>query len=437
MYIERVNHTVIEASIDRSFITTVLGPRRVGKSYFMEHMIKRHPDRLWVSLNMDKMDQRNRIKDMQLETMIVEHAKQHIAEGNKIWVIIDEAQKCPELFDQIKILYDEYKNQNKIKFILTGSALLSLHQLCSESLAGRVEIYHFYEFNLHEYTSLYESALPRSSLFDILPLDNSDTDEISKHIHQLSPFKPILEEKLKEYLLWGGFPELFSLKTNEKMIYLNNYLETYLEKDVRAIETITDLELYRNMMDVIAEQTGSVRDDQRFINALQCTRDTLKKYRGFLEATLLYQDIYPYIGSSLKRLQKSPKGYLLNNGLVSVLTGIADLSILEKTGLIGHRLENWFLNEIHVWNAREPMRSHVNFWRTSSGIEVDFVVVRKPHVFPFEVTYGASVDRKKIRNLSIFLSEEPSIQWGYYVYNGEFTIDKKNKIIFLPVWAVS
>ncbi len=437
MYKQRINHLVIEKSIENQFISVILGPRRVGKTYFIENYAAHHTNRLWVFLNMDRMEQRKRVNELQLNAMISESAKQYIGMGAKIWVVIDEAQKSPEIFDQIKIIYDQYKDQNKIKFIITGSAVLSLHQFSAESLAGRIELHHLQEFTLRETTLFREKTVPTDSILDALT-DVENTTLLSDRIQHLLPFKPSLEQELAQLLVWGGFPELLTIPTaQEKIIYLNNYLQTYLEKDVRSIETITDLNLYRNMLDIIAEQTGSVRDDQRVTMALGCTRDTLKKYRGYLEATLLFTDIYPYIGNALKRLVKSPKGYLLNNGLISLLTGITDLNLLQKSGMIGHRLENWFLNELNAWNERSPLRQHINYWRTSSGIEVDFVIVKKPYVFPFEITYNSNIENKKIRSLKTFLQNEPKALWGYYIYRGEFAIDKENRIIFIPCWAVA
>lgn len=205
---------------------------------------------------------------------------------------------------------------------------------------------------------------------------------------------------------------------------------------MRAIETINNLTLYRNLMSIIAEQTGSVRDDKSIVDALGCTRDTLKKYRGFLEATLLYQDIYPFIGTTINRIIKSPKGYLKNNGLISVLTGLYQSKALHSSGKIGYRLENWFLNELRVWLARDPMRSEIYFWRMDTGAEVDFIVEKKPYVYPFEVTYGNIPEIKKLRNLTRFLAETPKAKWGYYIYRGDFSIDETSKICFIPAWAI-
>ncbi|MFX8906952.1 DUF4143 domain-containing protein, partial [Acinetobacter baumannii] len=90
---------------------------------------------------------------------------------------------------------------------------------------------------------------------------------------------------------------------------------------------------------------------------------------------------------------------LLNNGLLSLLTGLTELPLLQKTGLIGYRLENWFLNELQTWISRSVLRDQIHYWRTSTGVEVDFVVVKKPYIFPFEVTYQTNIESSKVRNL--------------------------------------
>ena len=171
-------------------------------------------------------------------------------------------------------------------------------------------------------------------------------------------------------------------------------------------------------MQVLAQQTGSLRDDEKILCALSCSRNTLKKYRDYLIATLMIKDVYPYISSPLRRLVKSPKTYFLNNGLISYLSGIADLDLLKKTGLVGHRLENWFLKELQIWLDRDARYHQIYFWRTSNGAEVDLIVEKTPHIFPFEVTYSHKKDLKKIRNLKEFLHDAPKGSYGFFCIFG-------------------
>ena len=433
-----MNESHIQASFKRPRVTALLGARRVGKTTLLQAYISLHADRKWVFLNMDKRDQRLRIENQELALMIEEGALQQIGSGKKIWVAIDEAQKCPVLFDQVKAIYDENKDKDSIKFILTGSGHLNLHQLAAESLAGRVELMYLREFNLKEMVELLHQdiTIPGGSIFDSC-IRSFDETRLTEEWEERRPFHKVLAEALPIHLIWGGLPEVIEEETsNEKQRYLANYLQTYLENDVRAIESISDLRLYQQLMKVCAEQTGSLRDDQKLLMALRCSRNTLVKYRGYLAATMQYEEVFPYVNSTVKRVVKSPKGYVINNGLVSYLTGIQDYSVLNASGLLGHRFENWVLNELLTWIDSVVENHAIYFWRTPGGTEVDFVVSIGAQIVPIEVTFSSQALPKKTRHLREFMEREPKAKWGIYVYNGSFTIDHTQHIIYLPAWMI-
>lgn len=436
MSIQRTNATTISQSIEGNQVTALIGPRRVGKSYFLKQYAEAHPDRSWIFLNLDEMATKQTIEHGQLERLITETAQQTIGGGSKLWVVIDEAQKAPALFDQVKAIYDTYIHQDQIKIILTGSAVLGLHQLTAESLAGRIELHTIEAFTLREAAQFNAPKIPRIPLFE--SLISYDFDVLTTHIDQLKPFKPLLLSALDAQLIWGGLPEVVEAENDHaRMTYLNNYLQTYLEKDVRALETITDLELYRNLLQICAEQTGSMRDIQRLCQALGSKADTVKKYQGYLEATLLFTQLYPYMTSSLGRLVKSPKAYVLNNGLISMLTGLLELGQLRVTGQIGHRFENWFFTELRTWLARSPMPGNIHYLRTSGGAEIDFIVRQGQLLLPIETTLKAHINPHKLRALKRFLANEPKAQYGLVVYSGEFKVDQTDRIIYLPAWCMA
>jgi hypothetical protein len=435
-YIPREIECRAFGSFDRSFVSALLGPRRVGKSTLVTAYRERYPMRRWVFLNMDILKDRQRCAQGELQQMIQEKALRLMGIEEKIWVIIDEAQKCPELFEQIKVLYDQFKEHTiGVKFILTGSGSLSLHQFSAETLAGRIEILYLREFSLHELASLQNTIeIPKISILD---LALQDPRAVAVEVNKRSPYKDMLNKTLQGCLSWGGLPEMATMnREEEKLIYLGNYLQTYLEKDVRAIEEITRLHVYQKLMEVVAVQTGSIRDDKKLLESLSCSRETLKKYRGYLIATLMYQEIYPFIDASIKRLTKSPKGYLVNNGLVSYLTGISNTHILESTGLIGHRFENWFLQALNAWLDNTASQCRIDYWRTSGGVEVDFVVDKKPVVIPFEVTVGTHINHKKIKHLQMFMQQEKRASQGFYIYNGPYQYHPETKIHCLPAWCL-
>ncbi len=432
---KRINSHIFIESLNSPFVTAILGPRRVGKSTFIEWYIESHPDQKWVTFNMDVLSQRRKMQAEQLCTEIESQAMQLIGEGMKLWVAIDEAQKCPEIFDQIKVIYDEFKNKNAIKFVLTGSASLDLHNLSSESLAGRIELLNMREFTIKE-TAMFRHAIDISadSLLDILV---NQPERITRIIKQASPYQKILQQALDFQLVFGGLPEVIELKTKrEKFQYLDQYIQSYLEKDVRKITEITNLDLYQKLLEILSEHTGSLRDDTRLIEALGCARNTLIKYRGYLVATKVYHEVFPMMNDSLKRIIKSPKGYIRNNGIVSMLTGLDELNVLKKSGKIGHRLENWFLKELQIWLDREVKRHRIYFWRTISGMEVDFVVERKPQLIPFEVTYSSKIDSKKLKNLAVFIEKATRATMGILIYNGDYVYKPDLNIHCIPAWAV-
>jgi uncharacterized protein len=437
-YIIRANETFLFESFERSRVSALLGPRRVGKTTLLEYYMDVHPEKKWVRLNMDVLNQRDRVAAEELELMIEQAALQKIGGQKKLWVFIDEAQKSPELFDQIKIIYDAHKASDHIKFLITGSAHLNLHKLTAESLAGRVELLNLREFNLREMTLLMHQdlSLPSQKSFDII-FGAKDMPALQETMLHMRPFQSILQESLQNHLVWGGLPEVIETSLeSSRLKYLGDYLQTYLEKDIRAIDSIGDLHLYQNLMKISAELTGSVRDDKKIIDALHCSRITLSKYRDYLLATLQYIELFPYIKSSVKRLVKSPKGYLINNGLISYLTGIHDFTILKSTSLIGHRFENWFLNEIQTWLDTQSENHQIYFWRTASGAEVDFVIVLGRRIIPFEVTYASTIETKKLHNLKGFMEATPEASFGVFCYMGPLSFDEKNNILFLPAWMI-
>ncbi len=437
-YIIRANEAFLFESFERPFISALLGPRRVGKTTLIEYYINLDPEKKWIRLNMDVLSQRNRVAAEELELMIEQAALQKIGGQKKLWVFIDEAQKCPQLFDQIKIIYDAHKGKDHIKFILTGSAHLNLHKLTAESLAGRVELLSLREFSLREMTLLLHQdvSLPSQNVFDII-FNAKDMQALEEIVENVRPFQNILQESLQNHLIWGGLPEVIEADSeSSRLKYLGDYLQTYLEKDIRAIDSIGDLHMYQNLMKICAEVTGSVRDDKKIIDALHCSRGTLLKYRDYLLATLQYTELFPYIKSSIKRLVKSPKGYLINNGLISYLTGIHDLTILKNTGLIGHRFENWFLNEIQAWLDTQSENHPIYFWRTAGGAEVDFVVTLGRQVIPFEITYASQIEVKKFNNLKGFMTALPEASMGVFCYMGPLSFDQENRVLFLPAWMI-
>ena len=138
----------------------------------------------------------------------------------------------------------------------------------------------------------------------------------------------------------------------------------------------------------------------------------------------------------MKRIIKSPKGYVTNNGVLSVLTGLDTLDVLKSSSHIGHRFENWFLKEVQIWLDRDVKRHQIYYWQTITGTEVDFIVEQKPRLIPFEVTYRSRVDSKKLKNLATFMDKTDKASVGVLIYNGEYIFKPELNIHCIPAWAI-
>ncbi|MBM3198769.1 MAG: ATP-binding protein, partial [Chlamydiae bacterium] len=184
-----------------------------------------------------------------------------------------------------------------------------MHKLAAKTLAGRVDLLKLREFSVRETARLLHQELAltqKSALYEIFHLQ--DIGALQRYHSDLRPYHKVLIKALEQQLIWGGLPEVLQLASEkDRLRYLGNYLQTYLEKDIREISGIGDLTLYEHIMKVMAEQTGSVKEDQKIVKALNCSRNTLQKYQRYLQATWQYMEIEPFITNTLKRLVKSPK----------------------------------------------------------------------------------------------------------------------------------
>lgn len=433
---KRVNHDLIVTSLNAPYISAILGPRRVGKSTFVDQFRAEHPNYHWIKFNMDILSERQLLASGALRSEIEKRALQKIGTGSKLWVTIDESQKCPELFEQIKVIYDEFKDQDRVKFILTGSASLDLHNLSAESLAGRIELLNLREFTLKEHVMLeHKITMNNPSLLETIATQG----DIQACTEAATPYQTLLEQAFESQMIYGGLPEVILSPTeDERLRYMDHYIQTYLEKDVRNVADIANLDLYQKLLDILSEHTGSLRDDTRLLEALSCARNTLIKYRHYLIATKIYHEVYPIMNDAKKRLIKSPKGYVRNNGIVSILTGLDSTQLLTTSGKIGHRMENWFLKELQVWLDRQVRRHRIYFWRTSSDAEVDFIVEQKPWLIPFEVAYRNRIDSAKLKNLARFMTiYAKKCKTGVLIYNGPYEYKKDLNIHCIPAWMVS
>jgi predicted AAA+ superfamily ATPase len=240
-------------------------------------------------------------------------------------------------------------------FVLTGSQHLGLRAGISQSLAGRV------------------------SLLQLLPLSFGEM----RHA-QLAP------DDLDQALLWGGYPPLFDRNISPSL-WFPNYVGTYVERDVRQILGVRQLDLFQRFVKLCAARTGQLLNLSSLAMDCSIAQSTAREWLSVLESSYLLIRIPPYHRNFGKRLVKTPKLYFLDTGLAAWLMGIRDAQTLSTHPLRGAPFETWVVSELikRRFNAGQPAELH--FWRDHVGQEIDILIETPDGLQGLEIKSGASV----------------------------------------------
>lgn len=271
-------------------------------------------------------------------------------------VIIDEIQYAPSLFRELKVRIDEDRNSNG-KWILTGSQQFSLMGKVSESLAGRIRILNLY------------------------PLSASEL-QLAK----------LLDQK-RDFLWKGGFPEIWAnnLETED---FFEDYIQTYMERDLRTILNIANLRDFRRLLVLLASRVGQLLNYSTLSKDLGVAVNTVKSWVSVLETTGLIYLLPPYYRNLGKRLIKTPKIYFVDNGVVCSLLNISNLATLEGSNYLGCLWENFVFSEFIKHGY--VVGKNLFFFRDQNNVEVDFVLENSGIVFLIEAKNQERPDERKL-----------------------------------------
>lgn len=300
---------------------------------------------------------------------------------------IDEIQRSPDLLLAIKRAVD--RDRKPGRFLLSGSANLTLFGKVSETLAGRAVYLTLYPFTVAERAGLgtvgqWEKVLDDPSQFE--------------GIHPSS--------RGGEVLLRSGFPPAALAKTHSiQRAWLDGYVRTYLERDLQALSSIENLVDFRRLMRVAALRSASLINQSQLARDAGLAQPTAHRYLNLLEASYLLHRLPAYAVNRTKRVIKAPRLFFCDTGLAAYLAGIESGADLEKAGLAGAFLETLIFSDLLAWRETLTPRPEILYWRTASGAEVDFVIERGGKVVPMEVKASGQARTPDIRHLRLFLDE--------------------------------
>ena len=371
-YINRSMETYLQKAEDSFKAVLVTGARQTGKSTILKRMF---PDKKYVTFDDPFLEQQ--AKDSPEMFMML----------NQPPVIFDEVQRVPDLFRYIKMKCDE--NERKGLYDLSGSQPFRLMQKVSESLSGRVCIMELAALSLREI---------QGDPFDrpFLPT----MDYIMERQKTVS--KP---DNIWEIIHRGGYPEMYQESGPDWQAFYGSYVKTYLERDVRELSAVQDLDTFRRFMIAVAARTGQMVNYSNIADEISKDAGTVRSWMSILEASGIIYLLEPYTPAVLRRAIKTPKVYFRDTGLASYLTRWLTAETLALGAMSGSMFETFVISEIlkSYSNKGIDYRYCVSYYRGKDRKkrrkdgkemlvedEIDFIIEENGTLYPIEIKKNTS-----------------------------------------------
>lgn len=375
MFIPRLIADTIRQTHQWYPIVYLGGPRQSGKTTLLRHLF---PDLPYVSL--EDPDTR----------LLAEEDPRRFLRAFSAGAILDEAQRVPALFSYLQTQVD---GDPALRFVLSGSQNFLLMEKISQSLAGRVGILNLFPFSWPEISALGE--------------------------------KPDIET-----FAWrGGYPALFDKKTPQE-VFFNNYLQTYLERDVRSLKNVVDLSQFARFLRLCAGRVGQPLNMSALANDTGVAVNTVKAWISVLEASYLIFLLAPYHVNFNKRITKSPKMYFFDTGLLCHLLGLAAPQQLETHYYLGQIVENTVIAELWKKRTNAGKRPVFWFWQDSKNNEVDLLIEEGGEVRAVEIKASQTFNTRLFAGLNHWqkLSHAPA-ERCFLVYAGTQRAERESGLL--------
>ncbi len=374
--IRRALETKVLELLEKFPIIAITGPRQSGKTT-LSKMVR--PDYKYV--NLENLSDR----EFALTDPI------GFLNTYKDGVIIDEIQNVPSLFSYLQIVTDE-RNKNG-EYIITGSQNFLMMEQITQSLAGRVALFTLLPFSLNE-------------------LKNTT-------------YQP---ETWEKYALSGSYPRKI-IQGIQSDDYYENYIKTYVERDVRLLKNILNLDLFQKFIRVLSGRVGQLFNQSSLGNELDLDNKTINSWFTLLEASFITFKLQPYYKNFNKRLVKTPKIYFNDIGLLCYLLGIRTENDLENHYAKGSIFENLIVLELLKNSINESTKAKLYFWRDASHNEVDLIIETGNEIEAFEIKSSKTVNQSFFKGLDYFKKINNAANLGV-IYGGSESQKRTNYDIY-------
>ena len=356
-------------SLMRQFkVVLVTGARQVGKTTMLQHVLPE--DFRYVTLD----DPRAGVLAREDPVLFFD--------ANRLPVAVDEVQRVPELFQQVKFLVDQSPEVGRV--VLTGSQTFQLMQGVSESLAGRVAILEMTGMSLRELTGCGgRGPYVPSEVGDDGRCESPENLDLWATIHR------------------GSMPRLMDPSVSWDAFY-TGYVRTYLERDVRDLITVKDEASFYHFLIACAARTGRLVNHSALARDAGVDTKTAQSWLSVLQASGVVRLLRPFWSNATKRLTKTPKLYFTDTGLACHLLGWSSPETLRRGAMAGHVFETFVVGEIikSYLNAGGDARN-VHFYRDARQREIDLIIQEGRVLHPVEIKTSATVTREAVAGFSV------------------------------------
>lgn len=342
--IKRNTEDLLISRMKPNKVVLLVGPRRAGKTILLNNILSGFGDDC-LFLNGEDFDTINILKKRSVQNYV------NIIGSKKI-LIIDEAQKIPDIGNILKLMVDSIDG---LKIIASGSSSFDMMNMAGEPLTGR-------KYNIY-----------------LFPLSENEFSQIENPIQK--------KENMKQRLVFGSYPELIHFQDNkDRMLHLKELVNSYLLKDILVLDGIRNSSKIFDLLRLLAFQVGSLVSYSELANSTGMSAGTVEKYMDLLTKVFILYKVEGYSRNLRKEISKTSKWYFLDNGIRNTL--IANLNPLELRNDIGILWENYIVSERLKHQYSNDMLVNNFFWRTYDRQEIDWIEEREGNLFAYEFKWS-------------------------------------------------
>lgn len=347
--------------LDKFPIVSINGPRQSGKTTLLREFFQEYK-----YYNLERLDLRQMIMSDPIGFLN--------SAGDK--VIFDEAQNLPELFSYIQVISDERKINGQ--FILSGSQSFLLNKKISQSLAGRVNI---------------NILLP----FDLTEIKNYMSSEYLQ-------------------LMYNGFYPRILIHQIDPQDYYPSYLQTYIERDIRTLKAIENLNTFTKFLIICAGRVGQVINLTSLANDTGISVNTVKSWLSLLEASFIIFFLKPYHNNFNKRIIKAPKLYFYDTGLICSLLRIPNKESIRNFPLYGALFENFIIGDLVKQSYHSGKQPNLFYYKESNGKEIDCIIEKSfDEIIALEIKGGETFNRDYLINFKTIFKNSFNLKVHKYL----------------------